>query len=1101
MDEGLSVIDLVICLLRCAVDQEKPDVLDTVIQLVTLLHGILTVLPESAQNIQNSLLQLFELWWSRDLPGKEELISLTVPCLIARTLADRSTLSDIKRVWAIRQALCLFNYDDEESSAPLKKLLTTCLIHPRYLGSEDGVRFLAFLFGLQPQLVDALHIQIKQSLPGCSKDEVLAYGEVYFRAWKMASGMYLERIEYGCIQDLMHAAVHVSRVGTFSMAARLRMVLSLFHQEKQAKTDEALCRLYEPILWRAVKVANPYVRANASILLSDAFPLQNPQATVEETDTLLQKQLDILAGLLEDPCSLVRAVTVTGVCHILQIFWETIPSVAVEGLLEKIWSLASDSSSGSVRTSVFSGLSRLLENRLTHTVLEQLLPKLQYHIHDTSQAVRIAFLDLLTAVKTTGTIKFWCIVPTDHLLYRLECDGPPVTHRIMKLLLPYLLPLNKTPDHQIDRCVALLQENRQAARKFYTLAAGQLTVAAASRFVQALCKSLLYLFGECNDGVYLGDDVTVENENVVTGLLEMMAVMSAVLFPRLSKGSRSTAKDRLVQLFSKALPLFLNHLKNGDARTAILVIASYLPLDSVRTISKGCLGVLRDMNCETPISSYGPVIECLTSWGHSKDVLDLISSWLQEAISGHGQLSKSVRRVSVRLVKKAKDRDGENSAPNSMQKNISVSDDITKAELAVQLMSWMMNHHRSKTAALEQRFSLFALISVLRPAINECETKITSCCPATKLSDRCLADAIALYSKLNIHLIPGSSEDENTSDSPLDNISRLLVWVKNVVLPHLCSNCSSEKTSDMVAKTADKGSRKRKLFKKNGNTLNNDVDELTNKEAAHKLAADLTETVLVIGIEVVTLGLASHDFCQVLMDFSVQLMQTQLGGQFLPQLCKLLYQFSEVRLTSSEDIDSSPVNEIEDSPDLACVFLQHLLRLMTREINNPNRNILQIFSTAKPAIVECLVSSHQHYMTSSSPCLPSLTPMATVMMAIVVDISQTLSDDTEQLCSSMDDLPPLSIFLLSMVNHIGRLREFFLMQLSHAICQEAFQTIIHVIAILNILAVLSSGRLRHSGLLEAVSSVESQLKKDSFRGRSGADRATRVMKLLRTQLS
>ena len=63
-------------------------------------------------------------------------------------------------------------------------------------------------------------------------------------------------------------------------------------------------------------------------------------------------------------------------------------------------------------------------------------------------------------------------------------------------------------------------------------------------------------------------------------------------------------------------------------------------------------------------------------------------------------------------------------------------------------------------------------------------------------------------------------------------------------------------------------------------------------------------------------------------------------------------------------------------------------------------------------------------MTSLSPCLPSLTPMATVMMAIVVDISQTLSEDTrDQLCESVEDLPPLSIFLLSAVNHIARLRE------------------------------------------------------------------------------
>ena len=57
------------------------------------------------------------------------------------------------------------------------------------------------------------------------------------------------------------------------------------------------------------------------------------------------------------------------------------------------------------------------------------------------------------------------------------------------------------------------------------------------RFVQVLCKCVLRLLGECNDGVYLGDDVTVENEEVVAGLLEVMAVMLAVLFPRLNKAS------------------------------------------------------------------------------------------------------------------------------------------------------------------------------------------------------------------------------------------------------------------------------------------------------------------------------------------------------------------------------------------------------------------------------------------------------------------------------------------------------------------------------------------------------------------------------------
>ena len=79
------------------------------------------------------------------------------------------------------------------------------------------------------------------------------------------------------------------------------------------------------------------------------------------------------------------------------------------------------------------------------------------------------------------------------------------------------------------------------------------------------------------------------------------------------------------------------------------------------------------------------------------------------------------------------------------------------------------------------------------------------------------------------------------------------------------------------------------------------------------------------------------------------------------------------------------------------------------------------------------------------------------------------------------------------------------MQLVHAICQDAFQTVSHVVAILNILTVLSSGlkltfciflftsydwylglgQSRRSGLLEAFSAVENQLKKDSFRERYG----------------
>ena len=65
-------------------------------------------------------------------------------------------------------------------------------------------------------------------------------------------------------------------------------------QKKQRGVDEMLLRLYEPILWRSLKVANAQVRANSAAILVDVFPLQDPDANMEDNDTLMQKQFDTL---------------------------------------------------------------------------------------------------------------------------------------------------------------------------------------------------------------------------------------------------------------------------------------------------------------------------------------------------------------------------------------------------------------------------------------------------------------------------------------------------------------------------------------------------------------------------------------------------------------------------------------------------------------------------------------------------------------------------------------------------------------------------------------------------------------------------------------
>ena len=66
--------------------------------------------------------------------------------------------------------------------------------------------------------------------------------------------------------------------------------------EKSVKCDACTVLLGILYMWTTyVQVANDSVRASALSLLIDAFPLQDPGANIEATDTLRQKQFDILS--------------------------------------------------------------------------------------------------------------------------------------------------------------------------------------------------------------------------------------------------------------------------------------------------------------------------------------------------------------------------------------------------------------------------------------------------------------------------------------------------------------------------------------------------------------------------------------------------------------------------------------------------------------------------------------------------------------------------------------------------------------------------------------------------------------------------------------
>ena len=91
-------------------------------------------------------------------------------------------------------------------------------------------------------------------------------------------------------------------------------ILDRFHRAKNDRQCQAmLCKLWRPILWRNMKVANPKVRVNSTELFFGAFPVEDPDEEVEVRDAMQARQFQIMGKLLADDSPDVRVAAITGV--------------------------------------------------------------------------------------------------------------------------------------------------------------------------------------------------------------------------------------------------------------------------------------------------------------------------------------------------------------------------------------------------------------------------------------------------------------------------------------------------------------------------------------------------------------------------------------------------------------------------------------------------------------------------------------------------------------------------------------------------------------------------------------------------------------------
>lgn len=168
-----------------------------------------------------------------------------------------------------------------------------------------------------------------------------------------------------------------------------------------------------------------------------------------------------------------------------------------------------------MRVSAVNAITTLLEEDKTHAVLRPLLPSLGNLIHDKTEKVRLAVVNMLLYVKKIRGMKYYHVVPAKHLLARLADEGRgrnnatgSVAQSLSELLSNSFFPSGKknTMSDIITRTLRLLDDNPGAAVTFYRNASTQLTVNSIAKLITALMKCLCYLIME--EKKHHGEDVT-----------------------------------------------------------------------------------------------------------------------------------------------------------------------------------------------------------------------------------------------------------------------------------------------------------------------------------------------------------------------------------------------------------------------------------------------------------------------------------------------------------------------------------------------------------------------------------------------------------------
>ncbi|XP_053569802.1 condensin-2 complex subunit G2 [Bombina bombina] len=988
------------------------------LECAAILNGILHALPKHESDVRLAIRQLCEVWWEKGLEGKEDFGKTAFLLMLTKSLEAKCVVADIARLWRLHPCLLSFDYNSTESNE-VKDLLLQCFLSVNHIKREEGRRFLSFLFSWNANFIKMIHGTIKNQLQCLPKSLMVHIADIYFRAWKKASGDISETIENCCIQDLMHHGVHLPRNSPVN--PKVREVLSYFHQQKLRQgVEEMLSRLYQPIIWRGLKARNSEVRSNAALLFIEAFPIRDPHLYHEDMDNEIQKQFEDLFCLLEDPHPLVRSTGVLGVCKITAKYWEMIPPSILTDLLKKaLCDLASDVSSADVRCAVFKCLPILLDNKLSHPLLEQMMPTLKCCLHDNSEKVRVAFVDMLLKIKAVRAAKFWKICPMEHLLARLEVDSRPVSRRIVNLMFNSFFPVNQQEEVWCERCVTLIQMNPAAARKFYQYAHEHTAPTNIAKLMLAIRRCLNACIQRT---VREDDDEEEENEkentsvlvNVLStadtasmaSLLEIVVVLWRSIRKALDQNDE--AKNYTISKFASVLPEYFKIFKDDRCVVPLIILASFMPASAVPTFSCSVLSKLRNFDKDVDENKYSTLIDCLCRWGQVGHILELITDWLSDSLPEKKRKDSKVR------------------IQDTME---------TKPELALDYIEYIMTNTMNRDCLLslpsKKLNQLLKVLGIVKDVL------VSFMKPSTvvihKLDQATALRAFSLYCRISIHLQHKFSSEGRTYLSVLEEIG---VWIESKVLANLES--TSEDLKDQ------------------------------------KMSQQILKAYLAVCKDVLMVGLGDSEFQAQILQIILSVIETDMCTDCMPLLLSVLKEIAEVCLAHKVNNASVDCDELIDA--IQTVF-HKILETLARKLRKQHEQAIQLLQSVHVPLGE-FVQTVQCWHSACPEIQRGM--LSTLLAAVVVEIGHWLGkiSDLSKLVppSSVSDLPPLSRCLMSVIIKSPSVLSSFLGELTECITSGEVDGIMSLTASLHVAFACSKGKRMTAYVKEFVSTIYRKLK-------------------------